>query len=407
MTPVSAAPALDVAALRRRFPALGHPVAGKRMVYLDSACTALKSQAVAERMSDFYQNWGGCGGKRSTHLVSQQVEAWMQEARQTAASFLGAESPNEIVFTSGTTEAVNLVARAFPYEAGRREVVITDLEHNAVFLPFHDAAQRGEIVLKYCRSRGGRVDLEQLKGLVTEKTALVAMTRASNVYGGVQPLAEACRLAHGKGAYVLADEAQFLSSHREDVQATNVDFAAFSSHKLGGPFGLGVLYGKENLLNRLGRYKVGGGTVKSVSWDGAASPEVIYLDAPMRFEAGVADFGAAVGFTEALKLLMGLPQEALRAHVAALVRRAAEGLARLPEIKVLGESAQLAEGALVSFYPLHKEFSTTDLNLYLNHELGDHFIAVRAGEHCAHLLHQSLKLPATVRASFFGYNTAE
>lgn len=356
-------------------------------------------------MSDFYLHWGGCGGKRSTHLFSQQVETWMQESRQAAAAFLNAESPNEIVFTSGTTEAVNLVARAFPYDAQRREVVLSDLEHNAVFLPFHDAAERGEITLKFCRSRDGRVDLEALKSLVTEKTALVAMTRASNVFGGVQPLAEACRLTHRRGAYVFADLAQYLSSHREDVQAVNVDFAAFSAHKLGGPFGLGVLYGKENLLNRLGRYKVGGGAVKSVSWTGEA-PEVVYLDAPMRFEAGVADFGAAVGFTEALKLLSGLPQDALRAHVGGLARRAAAGLARIPQIKVLGDPARLAEGSLVSFYPADENFSATDFNLFLNHELGDHFIAVRSGEHCAHLLHRSYKLPATVRASFFAYNTA-
>jgi cysteine desulfurase/selenocysteine lyase len=211
-------------------------------------------------------------------------------------------------------------------------------------------------------------------------------------------------LAHSRGARVFSDQAQYLSSHREDVQAVDVDFAAFSAHKLGGPFGLGVLYGKENLLNRLGRYKVGGGAIKSVNFDGARATAV-YLDAPMRLEPGVPDFAAAVGLSEALKLLTSLPPDAVRAHVGGLARRAAEKLAKLSEIKVLGDPSRLAEGALVSFSPVHAEFSMTDLNLFLNHELGDRFIAVRAGEHCAHLLHRAYRLAGTVRASFFAYNT--
>lgn len=395
-----------VARLRRQYPALSQEIQKKKLVYFDNACTLLKPKAVADRIADFYRNWGGCGGKRSTHLLSQQVEAWLLEARRAAAEFISAESPNEIIFTSGTTESVNLVARAFPYEENRREVVITDLEHNAVFLPFYEASQRGEIKLRFCRSQNGRVDLEAMKDLISDRTALVAMTRASNVYGGVQPMAEVSRMAHRHGALVLADDAQYLSSHRENVTEVNVDFAAFSSHKIGGPFGLGVLYGKENLLNRLGHYKVGGGTVKSVQWR-SADPEVEYLDAPMRFEAGVPNFGGVVGFAEAVKFIQAIPQEALRAHVAGLVRRAAAGLARFSQIKVLGRTDDLTEGSLVSFYPVHENFSAADFNLYLNHELKSRFIAVRVGEHCAHLLHQSLGIGATVRLSFFAYNTEQ
>lgn len=329
----------------------------------------------------------------------------MQDARRAAARFIGAESENEIVFTSGATEAANLLARAFPY-GERREVVLTDLEHNAVFLPFHEAAERGEAVLRFCRSRDGRIDPDELDGLVSEKTALVCLTRASNVMGGVQPLAEVCRRAHAKGARVFSDEAQYLSSHRENVRAVDVDFIAFSAHKLGGPFGLGVLYGKENLLNGLGHYKVGGGAVKSVEWAGA-SPSVFYLDAPMRFEAGVANFGAFGALTAALSFLEGLPAEALRAHVGGLARRMAESLRRRAYLRVLGKPEDIAQGSLVSFHPLDERFSLTDFNLYLNHELEGRFIAVRAGEHCAHLLHRGHGLPATMRASFFAYNTPE
>lgn len=397
---------LDVAKLRKEFPALERKIEGRKLVYLDSACTALKPRAVAERMRDFYLHQGGCGGKRSTHLMSQQVEASIQAVRQRTARFINADSPNEIVFTSGTTEAINLLARAFPYDMERREVILTDLEHNAVFLPFYEAAQRGEIELKLCRSRDGKVDLNQMEGLINGKTALVALTRASNVYGGAQPMAQVCLMAHRHGAYVLADDAQYLSSHRENVNEVNMDFAAFSAHKIGGPFGLGVLYGKENLLNRLGHYKLGGGAVKSMVWD-KPMPVISYLDAPGRFEAGVQNLAGIAGFGEALKFIETVPEAALRAHIAGLARRAALGLARFSQVRVLGEPDELALGSLVSFYPVHDDFSIADFNLFLNHELGDHFIAVRAGEHCAHLLHQNLKIPATIRLSFFAYNTPE
>lgn len=390
--------------LRREFPALEHSVDGKKLVYLDSACTALKSKRVAAAIAHDHE-LGVCGGKRSTHLLAQAVEERAARAREASAKFLGAETPNEIIFTSGTTEAANIVARGFPYEGRRREVVITDLEHNAVFLPFYEAAQRGEIVLTICRSKNGRVDPADMDRLITEKTALVCITHASNVTGGVQPVAEVARIARAKGARVFVDDAQFVSSHREDVRATQADFAAFSAHKIGGPFGLGVLFGKEQELNRLRHYKVGGGTVKSVKWDGKALPEVRYLDAPMRFEAGVANFGAFGGLVEAYNLLKSVPEKELRAHVSGLVRRACEGLSKLDGISIVGDPAHLESGSLVSFAATHAGFSIPDFNLYLNHELKDKFIAVRAGEHCAHLLHQSLGLESTVRLSFFAYNT--
>lgn len=392
--------------VRALFPALGREVDGKRLVYLDSACTALKSRAVSEAVARFYSELGACGGKRSTHLLAQEVERHLSEARRAAAEFLNAETPAEIVFTSGTTESANLVARAFPYEPSRREVILTDLEHNAVFLPFYEAARRGEVELRFHRTKEARIDPAALSAMITPRTALVCVTRASNVAGGAQPLGEVIRAAHKQGARVFIDDAQFLSSHREDVRALNADFVAFSAHKLGGPFGLGVLYGKEQELNRLGCYKVGGGAVKSVVWRGER-PEVEYLDAPMRFEPGVANFAAFPGLTAALELLGSWPEKELRAHVGGLVRRLCARLAAIPSVRVVGRPEHLAEGALVSFAPAHPEFSAQDFNLFLNHELPGRFVAVRAGEHCAHLLHQSLGLEGTIRASFFAYNTAE
>lgn len=394
-----------MAALRALYPALGREIGGKRLVYLDSACTALKPASVAERLADFYANWGGCGGKRSTHLLSQQVEDWFQEARRSAASFLNAETPNEIVFTSGTTEAANMVCGGFPFDAARRKVVITDLEHNAVALPFIEAARAGRIELSICPTDEGRLDLDRLASMLDERTALLAITHASNVMGGVVPVAEAAKLARRKGIRVFVDDAQYLGTHREDVSTLGADFVAFSAHKLGGPFGVGVLWGHETELNRLGTWKLGGGTVKSVSWNLKSAPEPVYLDAPGRFEAGVQNFGGAIGLHEALKVREALPAGPLRAHVGALVRRLAEGLSGLDAVRVLGRVEDLEKGSLVTFASAHPDFSPVDFNLYLNHELDGKFIAIRVGEHCAHLQHRRLGVDATARASLGAYNT--
>ena len=346
------------------------------------------------------------GGKRSTHLLSQQVEDWFQDARRCAADFLRAESPNEIVFTSGATEAANIVCGGFPFDAERRKVVITDLEHNAVALPFIEAARSGRIELVICPTENGVLDLDRLNDLLDEKTALLAITHASNVMGGVVPVAEAAKLARRKGVKVFVDDAQYLGTHREDVSTLGADFVAFSAHKLGGPFGVGVLWGHETELNRLGTWKLGGGTVKSVSWDLKSAPEPVYLDAPGRFEAGVQNFGGAIGLHEALKLRESLPAAALRAHVGGLVRRLAEGLSRLDAVRVLGRTEGLEKGSLVSFAAGHPDFSPVDFNLFLNHELDGTFVAIRVGEHCAHLQHRRLGLDSTARASLGAYNTA-
>lgn len=403
----ASAAAFDVEALRARYPALTRERDGRRLVYLDSACTALKSRGMADALAAFYADFGGCGGKRSTHRLSREVEERFHAARVAAAAFLNADGPGEIVFTSGTTEAANLVARGFPYDDARHGVVITDLEHNAVALPFLEAARCGEIDLKICSSRDGRLDLNQLETLVTQQTALVAVTHASNVMGGVAPAAEAAKIARRKGARVFVDDAQFLGTHREDVATLGADFVAFSAHKVGGPFGFGVLWGRENELHRLRPWKVGGGTVKDVAWDGGEGlPEAVYLDAPARLEAGVPDFGGAVGLREALAERADLPAAAVRAHVAGLVRRTVAGLAKTAAVRVLGFSEDLEKGGLVSFAPTHPDFSAQDFNIYLNNELPGRFVAVRVGEHCAHLLHRRLGVPASVRASFGPYSTA-
>ena len=392
--------------VRSQFPALSRKLNGKQLVYLDNACSTLKPKRVADAMHEFYLYGGGCAGKRSTHLLSQEVQDAMDGARRAVARFLNAESPNEIVFTSGTTEGANWIARAFPYTPERREVVLSELEHNSVFLPFFEMAEAGLIDLKLCPSPGGELDLDAFKKLVTGKTALVAITRASNVAGGVQPVGEVIRHAHRMGAKVLLDEAQFLSSHKDDVQASDADFVVFSAHKIGGPYGSGVLYGKEPLLNRLRPHKVGGGTVRDVAFEDGAW-NVTYLDAPQRFEAGVQNYAGMIGLQAAIGFLEEIGYPALRANAAELAGHAFDRLSALDGVKVVGRRERLTDGALVSFYCERPGFSLQDFNLYLNHELPGHAVAIRIGEHCAHVLHRRLGTPMTARLSFFAYNTRQ
>ncbi|TPW21544.1 MAG: cysteine desulfurase / selenocysteine lyase [Elusimicrobia bacterium] len=402
----TASPALDLAAVRAHFPALEARVGGKRLVYLDSACTALKSRGVAAALAETTELWGGCGGKRSTHLFAQELEGRYQEARRAVARFLNAERETDVVLTSGTTEGVSLVARGFSFEGARREVVVGAWEHNSVLLPFLDAQRRGDCAVRVCPVRAGRLDLDALDGLIGDKTALVALARSSNVLGGDLPAAQVARLCRRRGAKLLLDEAQYLSSHREDVRATGADFVAFSAHKLGGPFGVGALWGEDRAMNALRPGKPGGGTVKDVVLeDGVPVPR--WLDSPMRHEAGVPNIPGAVAFAKALELLGSWDPAAVRAHAESLVRRVVAGVSRVDGAEVVGDPEALAEGSLVALRFTDPALSIKDFNLYLNHELGDRFVAVRAGEHCAHLLHATLGLGETLRVSFFAYTAPE
>ncbi|MBI3297885.1 MAG: aminotransferase class V-fold PLP-dependent enzyme [Elusimicrobia bacterium] len=403
---MKAVAAFDPAVARAGFPALERRVAGKKLIYLDNACTALKSSRVAASLAEAHELWGACGGRRSTHLLAQEIEQRYQSARKSVARFLNAEREGDVVFTSGTTEAVNLVARGFVFDGARREVVVGAWEHNSVLLPFLEAEARGACAVRVCPVKDGRLDLDALEGLITDKTALVALARSSNVLGGVLPAAQVGRLCRRKGAKLFLDDAQFLSSHREDVRACGADFVAFSAHKLGGPFGVGVLWGEDRAMNALRPAAPGGGTVKEVVLEGGR-PVPRWLDSPMRHEAGVPNIPGAVGLAAAIELLGSWDPGAARAHVSGLVERLLAGLGKVSEVAVVGDPAALMEGSLAAFAPVHPSFSIKDFNLYLNHELGERFVAVRAGDHCAHLLHASLGLKETLRVSFFAYNTAE
>lgn len=395
----------DAKKFRVEFPALGRRFEGRRLVYLDNACSLLKSVSAARAAQKLLLECGSCGGKRSVHFLAQETETAYREARVTLAGFLNAPSPENIIFCRGTTDAANLVALSFPFSRGRNEVVVTGLEHNSVFLPFHRLAQAGIIKLKVAPLRDLGVDLPALEKLVTKKTALVAATRASNVFGGITPAREIAAIARRKGAFTFFDSAQYVPSHREDVSGLACDMLAFSGHKIGAQYATGALYASDELLSFLKSARVGGGTVKSVRKT-AGDWAVSYAGGHVSFEAGVQDYAGAVSLSTACGLLDGgIGYDFIRSRITELIAYAYGKFSKLPDLSIAGDEGKLLAGSLLSLRPLNRKFSLPDFNLFLNHDFGGGAIAVRAGEHCAHLALAETGLPPLLRVSLWAYNT--
>lgn len=396
----------QIAALKKEFPALGSRFGGRRMVYLDSACTVLKMRCAADAQRRHMLELGGCGGKRSFHALAAAMEENFTAARSRTASFIGASAPEEIIFTAGVTDAVNLLANSFPFTPKRNEVVLSPVEHNAVFLPFERLASAGKIKLRVVPLRDFKPDLEAYARMLGPKTALVCFTHASNIFGGRMELAAAADLAHAAGAYVFSDDAQYAPTHGGSGALYGADACAFSGHKLGAPYATGALYVKRELLAKLRPWRVGGGTVEDVSVSGGRY-KVKYLGNYQAFEAGVQNCSGAAGLAAALVRLEKCGFGNIRAHVSGLVDGAFKSLSGIKGVRVLGAREDLLEGSLISIVPLKKGFSVPDFNLFLNHQLKGRFIAVRTGRHCADLACLSSGYRETIRISFFAYNTPE
>lgn len=395
----------DAKRFRTEFPALGRRFDGRRLVYLDNACSLLKSASAANAARKLLLSCGSCGGKRSVHFLAQETETAYREARVTLARFLNAPSPENIVFCRGTTDAANLVALSFPFSRGKNEVVVTGLEHNSVFLPFHRLAQAGIIKLKVAPLRNFGVDLGALAKLVTNRTALVASTRASNVLGGVTPAREIAAIAGRKGAFTFFDSAQYVPSHREDVSGLGCDMLAFSGHKIGAQYATGALYVSDEMLSFLKSARVGGGTVKSVRKTGSGWA-VSCAGGYAAFEAGIQDYAGAVSLSTACGLLeTGMGYDFIRARMAKLIAYAYREFSKLPDLAIVGDEDKLLSGSLLSLRPLNGKFSLPDFNLFLNHDFGGGAVAVRAGEHCAHVALAETGLPPLLRVSLWAYNT--
>lgn len=397
---VAAPASFDVERVRADFPTLERPIHDKRLVYLDSAASALTPRAVIERITRFHTHEYS-NIHRGAHLLSAEATTAYEAARERVASFLHAEHSQEIVFTRGCTEAINLVASCLgdlaPQEGGvgaGDEVLITELEHHSNILPWQRLCEAKAATLKVAPvDDDGQLDLEAFAGLLSARTKVVAVSHVSNVLGTILPIARICELAHQAGALVLCDGAQGVVHIDVDVRALGCDFYTFSGHKLYGPTGIGVLWGKRELLDRLPTYQVGGGTIDQVGFDRST-----YLGSPLRFEAGTPHIAGALGLAAAIDYLDALDMDQVAAHEQRLFVAATEALESIPQVRILGRGPAGTQASVRSF--VLEEVHPADAGAILDRQ----GIAVRIGHHCAQPLMRRFGVPATTRASFGIYN---
>jgi len=384
--------------VREDFPILQREVYKKPLVYLDNAATTQKPLCVLDAMREEYLNVNA-NVHRGVHYLSQQATDLHEAAREKVRQFINARKTEEVIFTRGTTEAINLVASSFcesQMQAGD-EVVVTDMEHHSNIVPWQLQAERRGIVVKHLPiTDDGLLCCDDIAAYLTERTKLVSLAHVSNVLGTVNPVADIVRMAHERGIPVLVDGAQSAPHMRIDVQAMDCDFFAFSGHKMYGPTGIGVLYGKEEWLEKLPPYQGGGEMIDKVTWE-----RTTFERLPFKFEAGTPDYVATHGLATAIDYLCSLDLDQVAAHETALTQYCLEQLQTIPDIHIYGPCTSVQKDAVVSFNvgSIHH----LDMGTLLD-RLG---IAVRTGHHCAQPLMTRLGISGTVRASFALYNTKE
>jgi cysteine desulfurase/selenocysteine lyase len=389
---------LDVAAVRADFPILATRLhADVPLVYLDNAATSQAPRQVIQSLVSTYERHYA-NVHRGIHWLSEQSTDLYEEARQRVRAFINAPTLAQVIFTHGTTESINLVARSWGDAnlAAGDEVLLTEMEHHSNLVPWRQLAERRGVVLRYLPvTDSGLLDLEQLPRLLTDRTRLVAVTAVSNVLGTINPIDEIVRLSHAAGALVLVDGAQSVPHMPTDVQASNVDFLAFSGHKMLGPSGVGVLYGRRELLDAMPPFLGGGSMIRRVRLDGFEP-----ADLPAKFEAGTPPIVPAIGLGAAVEYLSRVGLAAIHQHEQMLSRRAHEVLSDLGAVRILGPPPADKAG-IVSFVVdgIHAHD--------VAHQLDRAGVAIRAGHHCAMPLHKRLGVIASNRASFYLYNTLE
>jgi cysteine desulfurase/selenocysteine lyase len=392
--PPLAAPELDPAAVRRDFPALQQPVHGRPLVYLDNAATTQKPAAVIDRLARYYRE-ENANVHRGVHALSDRATESYEHARQVVGRFLNARDAREIVFVRGATEAINLVACAYgrPQLGPADHVVVSAMEHHSNIVPWQAVcAERGARLAVIPISDAGEIDLDAFATLLTDRTRIVSVTHVSNALGTINPIAEIVRLARRAGSAVLVDGAQAAAHMPVDVQDLGCDFYVCSGHKMLGPTGIGVLYGRLPLLEAMPPYQHGGDMITSVRFEGTD-----YQRPPHRFEAGTPHIAGAIGLAAAIDYVSSLGLDRIAGHERALADCATEVLTRLPGVRVVGRPAKRA--GIVSF--VMDGVHPHDLGTVLDRE----GVAIRAGHHCCQPLMDRLGLPATARASFACYNT--
>ena len=382
--------------IRQDFPILKVKVRDKLLVYLDNAATTQKPRSVIETLERYYA-WENSNIHRGIHYLSERATASFEGAREKVRKFLNAADSKEIVFTKGATEAVNLVAHSFggKFVGAGDEILISTLEHHSNIVPWQILCESSGAILKVIPINDqGELLLPDYEKLLSVRTKLVAVTHVSNALGTVNPVEEMIRLAHGKNIPVLVDGAQAVPHLKVDVQKLDCDFYLFSGHKVYGPTGIGVLYGKAKWLEEMPPYQGGGDMISSVTFE-----KTTYNKIPYKFEAGTPHIAGAIGLGAALDYIQETGIERIAGHEQELLTYGTELLSKMAEVKIVGEASHKA--AVISFTV--KDVHPHDIGTLLDGE----GVAIRAGHHCAMPLMQRLKLPATCRASFGLYNTRE
>jgi len=387
---------LDLSAIRKEFPILSSMIKGQSLVYLDNAATTQKPTVVLDAVQEYYTQQNS-NIHRGVHTLSERATASYEASRETVRRFLNARSTEEIVFVRGTTEAINLVASTYGRSTVREgdEILITELEHHSNIVPWQMLCGETRATLKVVPiTDEGAVNLEQFEGLLSSRTKIVAISHVSNALGTVNPIKAMVAMAHERGIPVLVDGAQAVAHVEVDVLDLDCDFYTFSGHKMYGPTGVGVLYGKASLLAGMSPYQGGGDMIKSVTFE-----KTTYNDLPFKFEAGTPNIAGAIGLGAALKYFEALDHKALMRHEADLLTYATEQVSAVPGVRVIGTASEKV--AVLSFVidGIHPH----DIGTILD----EHAVAIRTGHHCAQPVMVRYGIPATARASLAIYNTRE
>ena len=387
---------IDVEKIRKDFPILDQIVNDEPLVYLDNAATTQKPKAVLEAVNRYYQE-DNANVHRGVHTLAERATASYEAARETVRRFINASSIKEVLFTRGTTTGLNWIGR-FAEEILKEgdEVLISIMEHHSNILPWQEACRKAGAKLVYVYLKDGGLDLEDFRKKLTDRTKFVSIAHASNVLGVINPVQEIAQLAHEKGAIVVVDGAQSVPHMKIDVQKLDADFFVFSGHKMAGPTGIGVLYGKEQYLNQMSPVEFGGEMIDFVYEQSATWKEL-----PWKFEAGTPNMAGAIGLAAAIDYLEAIGMDAIERHEQDLIAYVFPKLQAIEGLKIYGSQDLAKRSGVISFNlgDLHPH----DLATALDYE----GVAVRAGHHCAQPLIQYLGVPATARASFYLYNTKE
>jgi cysteine desulfurase/selenocysteine lyase len=387
---------IDIEKIRAQFPILQKSINGKPLVYFDSGATSQKPIQVIDAINAYYKNQNS-NIHRGVHTLSSEITVAYENARTTIQKYINAKRAHEIIFTSGTTDSINLVAHSFgkKYITAGDEIIISAMEHHSNILPWQLLCEEKNAVLKIIPvSESGELLLDEYKKLLNAKTKLVAATHVSNTLGTINPVKKIIEMAHQFNAAVLIDGAQAIPHTKVDVQNIDADFYCFSGHKAYGPTGVGILYGKEKWLNEMPPYKVGGGTIKTVSFS-----KTVYADLPLKFEAGTPHIAGGIGLAAAINYINAIGIENINSHEHEILTYATERLLSINGLKIIGNAKNKA--GVISF--VVNDLHPLDIGTILD----KYGIAVRTGHHCTQPLMEHYCVPGTVRVSLAVYNTKE